>query len=455
MCPLKRIDAPKNVARFLAVFCAVLITLSGETSARAISLIRDTEIENTIRVYSRPIFEAAGLEASDIQIHIVNDTTLNAFVAGGQRLFINTGLLMRAEHAGQVIGVIAHESGHISGGHLVRLQESLQHSTAKSILAMVLGGIAAVATGQAEAAGAVIAGGATLQQRSILSYTRSMEQAADQAAVVFLDDAGYSGRGLLQFLGTLSGQELLSSERQDPYLQSHPLTRDRIEFMRNHVATSRNSDAPLRNDLVRAHERMRAKLKGYINPPSRTLREYKADDPGFAARYARAVAFQRLFKIDEALALVDGLLAESPNDPFLYELKGDVLQDAGRVAESIPPYQKAIEMLPWAALIRINLAQSQLELNDQRMSDAALENLQQALRHEPEVPLLWRLLATAYARGDDQANVMLSLAEEALLNGKKSEARYRAKRAMMLFPEGSASWVRAQDIQQIAKKKKQ
>ena len=451
---MKRINVPKNVARLLAAFCAVLITLSGLTSARAISLIRDTEIENTIRVYSRPIFEAAGLEASDIQIHIVNDTTLNAFVAGGQRLFINTGLLMRAEHAGQVIGVIAHETGHISGGHLVRLQESLRHSTAKSILTLVLGGIAAVATGQAEAAGAVIAGGATIQQRSILSYTRTMEQAADQAAVAFLDEAGYSGRGLLQFLSTLSGQELLSSERQDPYLRSHPLTRDRIEFMRNHVATSRSSDTPLRNDLVRAHARLRAKLKGFINPPPRTLREYKADDASFAARYARAIAFKEQFKIDKSLALLEGLLSESPNDPFLHELKGDVLQDAGRIAESIPPYQKAVEMLPWAALIRISLAQSQLELNDRQMSDAALENLQQAVRYEPEVPILWRLLATAHARNDDQANVMLSLAEEALLNGKKSEARHRSTRAMALLPEGSASWIRAQDIKQAAKKKK-
>ncbi len=451
---MKRIHVPKIVARLLAVLCAVLITLSGQTSARAISLIRDTEIENTIRFYSAPIFEAAGLQASDIQIHIVNDPGLNAFVAGGQRLFINSGLLMRAEHAGQVIGVIAHETGHISGGHLVRLQESLRHSTAKSILTMVLGGIAAVATGQAEAAGAVIAGGATIQQRSILSYTRSMEQAADQAAVEFLDEAGYSGRGLFQFLGTLSGQELLSAERQDPYLRSHPLTRDRIEFMRNHVASSKNSDKPLRRDIVRAHERMRAKLKGFINPPSRTLREYKADDTSFAARYARAVAFKKLFKIDEALELLDGLLTESPDDPFIYELKGDVLQDAGRVAESITPYRKAVEILPWAALIRISLAQSQLETNDNTQSDAALENLLQAVRYEPEIPLLWRLLATAYARTDDQANVMLALAEEAMLNGKKPEARQRAAHAMELLPEGSAGWIRAQDIRQATEKKK-
>ncbi len=452
---MKSIRVPKIFADVAAVFCFVLITLSNQTTARAISLIRDTELENTIRVFSAPIFDAAGLQASDIQIHIVNDPTLNAFVAGGQRLFINTGLLMRAKHAGQVIGVIAHETGHISGGHLVRLQESLSHSTAKSILTLVLGGLAAVASGQAEAAGAVIAGGATVQQRSLLSYTRSMEQAADQAAAGFLEESGYSGRGLMEFLGTLSGQELLSTESQDPYLRSHPLTQDRIEFMRRHVATSKNSNNPLPIDIQRAHDRMRAKLKGFINPPSRTLREYKADDQSFHARYARAIAYKELHKIDKSLEILDNLISEKPNDPFLYELKGDVLQDAGRVAESIAPYSKAIEILPWAALIRVNLAQSQLETNEPAMSDAALENLQQALRYEPEIPLLWRLLATAYARKDDQAHVMLALAEEAMLNGKRSEAQHRAKRAMDLLSEGSASWVRAQDIQNATKKKKE
>ncbi len=451
---MKHIMLPKSVAAFAAVFCAVLITLSSQTTARGISLIRDTEIEKTIRVFSSPIFEAAGLKASDIQIHIVNDPSLNAFVAGGQRLFINAGLLMRAEHAGQVIGVIAHETGHISGGHLLRLQESLRNSTAKSILTLVLGGLAAVASGKPEAAGAVIAGGASIQQRSILSYTRSMEQAADQAAASFLDEAGYSGKGLLQFLGTLSNQELLSTESQDPYIRSHPLTRDRIEFMRNHVARSQYSNDPIPGDIGEAHDRMRAKLKGFINPPSRTLREYKADDRGFSARYARAIAYKKLHKIDEALGSLNDLIAESPNDPFLYELQGDILQDAGRVSESIPPYRKAVEILPWAALIRINMAQSQLELNNRDASDAALENLLQTSRYEPEIPLLWRLLATAYARIDDQANVMLALAEEAILNGKRSEARQRANRALELLPKGSASWMRAQDIQNATEKKK-
>lgn len=423
---LVRFRTPDLIARLLAAGCFVLTVLSGPTSANAISFIRDTEIENTIRVFSAPIFKAAGLDIADVQIHIVNDPTLNAFVAAGQRLFINTGLLMRAEHAGQVIGVIAHEAGHISGGHLVRLHESLRGSTAKAVLTTLFGGVAA-------------------------SYTRSMEQSADQAAVTYLDEAGYSGRGLAEFLGTLSKQEALLTGSQDIYLRSHPLTRNRIKFMDDHVSTSEFSDTPLPADVQEAHDRMRAKLKGFINPPARTLREYKADDPSFSARYARAIAYKGLHEIDTSLALIDGLIAEYPNDPFLYELKGDVLQDAGRVAESISPYEKALEYLPWAALIRVNLAQSQLEAKDLDLGDAALENLLQAVRYEPEMPFLWRLLSTAYARGGDQANVMLALAEEALLTGNNSEAQQRATRALEMLPVGSAGARRAEDIQNAVK----
>jgi predicted Zn-dependent protease len=423
---LMRFKTSRLIVRLLAACCFVLVSLSGPTSAKAISFIRDTEIENTIRVFSAPIFKAAGLDIADVQIHIVNDPTLNAFVAAGQRLFINTGLLMRAEHAGQVIGVIAHEAGHISGGHLVRLHEGLRGSTAKSVLTTLFGGVAA-------------------------SYTRSMEQSADQAAVTYLDEAGYSGRGLAEFLGTLSKEEALLTGSQDIYLRSHPLTRNRIKFMNDHVAKSELSDKPLPADVREAHDRMRAKLKGFINPPARTLREYKADDPSFSARYARAIAYKELHDIDTSLALIDGLIAEHPNDPFLYELKGDVLQDAGRVAESISPYNKALEFLPWAALIRVNLAQSQLEAKDLDLGEAALQNLLQAVRYEPEMPFLWRLLSTAYARSGDQAKVMLSLAEEALLLGKPSEAAQRATRALEMLPEGSAGARRAQDIQNAAK----
>jgi predicted Zn-dependent protease len=336
---------------------------------------------------------------------------------------------------------------------LARLHEKLQNSTAKTILTYVLGGVAAVASGNPSAAAAVIAGGATIQQRTLLSYTRTMEQAADQAAVSFLEDTEKSSVGLLEFLGTLASQEFLVTANQDPYIRSHPLTRDRMEFLRNEVRNSEFSGTSIADDLKRAHDRMRAKLKGFLNPVGRTLREFKSTDPRVPARYARAIAYKESNQVEKSLALINGLIAEFPQDPFFHELKGDILQDAGRVADSIAPYRRAVKILPWAALIRTNLAQSLLELNDLNASREALDNLHKAVRYEPDSAIIWRLMAKAYANEDDQANVMLSLAEAALLSGKHEVAQYRATRAMDLLAPGSAGWLRAQDIQNVSTEK--
>lgn len=444
---MKRILEIRVASLFLASLCMSLITPLSKSAAREFSFIRDTEIENTIRVYTYPIFEAAGLTASAVKIHLLNDPVLNAFVAGGQNIFINTGLLMRADDAGQVIGVLAHETGHITGGHLARIQNELKNSTARTIIAMVLGGLAAVASGQADAAVGVLAGSATLGQRSLLNYTRSMEQNADQAAVDYLETAGLSSKGLLQFLGILAEQESLVVEYQDPYVRSHPLTQDRIKFMENHVANSALSKLPTPENLQILHDRMRAKLKGFLNPPNRTLTEYKSGDQSFSAKYARAIAFKKLHKIDEAVEIVEGLIQDSPEDPFLHELKGDILQDGGRIRESVIPYRKAVQLLPWAALIRTSLAKSLLELNDPAADVEAGENLAEALRYEREAPGIWRLAATAYDRNGDRGNVMLALAEAAMLQGQYSEAVVRAARASELLPNGSGGWIRAQDIQ--------
>jgi predicted Zn-dependent protease len=448
---LKRITVLRALSVVAIICLGVLITLPGTAAARGFSFVRDTEIENTIRVYTASIFKAAGLRSSDVRILLVNDPTLNAFVTGGQNIFINTGLLMRATGANQVIGVLAHETGHITGGHLARIQDNLRNATAQTIMTFVLGGLAAVASGEAGAAQAVIAGGAQIQRASVLNYTRSMEQNADQAAANFMDAADVSSEGLLDFLHVLSEQEAMIVASQDPYVRSHPLTQDRIKFLQNHIAKSPHSKSQTPENLRVMHDRMRGKLKGFINPPARTLNEFTADDPTIGAKYARAVAFKRLHRVDEAMAIMDALLAASPEDPFFHELKGDILQDAGRIRASIIPYREAVRILPWAALIRTNLAQSLLELNEPEADDEALTHLSDAIRYEPESARTWRLLSTAYARQGDQGNVMLALAEEAMLRGRKPEAGSRAKRALDLLPHGSSAWFRAQDIRNAAK----
>jgi predicted Zn-dependent protease len=447
---LKRIIVRRAFTMIAAICLGVLITPTSTAAARGFSFIRDTEIENTIRVYTTPVFKAAGLQSSDVRIYLLNDPSLNAFVTNGQNIFVNTGLLMRATGVNQVIGVLAHETGHITGGHLARIQDNLRNATAQTIMTFVLGGLAAVASGQPGAAQAVIAGGAHVQKASVLSYTRSMEQNADQAAANFLDTAKISSRGLLDFLNVLSEQESLIAASQDPYARSHPLTVDRIKFLQNHIAHSPNASAVTPKHLQIMHDRMRGKLKGFLNPPKRTLNEFKPGDDSIGAKYARAVAFKRLHRIDEALAIMNALLAASPADPFFHELKGDILQDAGRVRDSITPYREAVRILPWAALIRTNLAQSLLELNEPNADDEALKSLIDAIRYEPEEARTWRLLSTAYARHGDQGNVMLALAEEAMLRGRKPEAGQRAERALALLPQGSGAWFRAQDIRNAA-----
>ncbi len=445
--------APRLSALILLVALAISWS-SSRVSAQGFSLIRDTEIENTIRVYTAPLFRAAGLDASSVRLHLVNDARLNAFVAGGMRIFIHTGLLTTASHPGQVIGVMAHEIGHITGGHLARIQEGLKAATAQSIIATILGGAAAAAAGRPEGIGAAVLGGGTIGQRSILAYTRDHEQAADQAALRYLDGSRQSSRGLLEIMMILKREEGIYGASLDPFIRSHPLTENRIRFIQNHIEQSEFSDVPIPDDLMAAHYRMRGKILGFLDPPIDTLRRYDASDPSMEAKYARTVAYMKLNETEKALAILDPLIDATPQDPFLHELRGDILRDAGRPQEAAAEYQKAIEILPWAALIRLSLAQTQIAINDPNELDATVANIKEAIRYEAEIPRAWRQLAIAYGRQQKHGLVSHALAEEALLKGDIRTARERATRAMRLLPNGSAEWIRSQDIELQAKRLK-
>ena len=415
-------------------------------AAERVTFIRDTEIENTIRAYTAPLFAAAGLDAAFVRIHLIKDRRLNAFVAGGQQIFLHTGLLRRAENAGQVIGVLSHEIGHIAGGHLARLDEQLKNASVQSIVALVLAIPAAVVSGDSRVGAAILSGGTALTQNSVLQFTRTMESAADQAAVTFLDRSQISAQGMLEFLELLVNQESIYSSGNSPYLSTHPITRERVDFVRNHLKNSKLARRPLPSQLNNMHRRMRGKLNGFIDPPEQTLAAYSADSPDIEAQYARAVALMRQNDVDEALAIADRLLAQSRNDPFFLELKADILRNAGRVREALAPYQAAVAIAPWAALIRVNLAQAQLELNDNSLTHHALDNVNEALRYEPTLVQAWHLAAIAYGRIQDFGNLALALAERSELQGRKSDTRRYVKQAMKILPEGSPAWQRAQDI---------
>ncbi|MDM7947160.1 MAG: M48 family metalloprotease [Oceanibaculum nanhaiense] len=432
----------------VAIILSVVIASSPlPAMAAGMSLIRDTEIENTIRDYATPLFAAAGLQPDNIRIFIVNGDDINAFVAGGQNLFLNSGLLVRSDNPNQIMGVIAHETGHIAGGHLARLQDELRRASIAQILSMVLGAVAVAASGQGEAGMGVMVGGSEMARRVLLQYNRNQEQAADQAGVKYLDEIGQSSRGMVEILEKLSGQEMLLASRQSPYVRSHPLTSERMNFVRNHLANSPYADAPPPEGFPMRHKRMVAKLHGFMQQPGKTLMDYPASDTSLPARYARAIAYYRIPDLNRAVPAIDALIADHPDDPYFRELKGQMLYENGRVAEAQKAYAEAIERLPDAPLVRAAHAETLLALNKEDDTRWALAELQESVRQQPENSRAWRQLAIAHGRLGDTGLAALALAEEALLTGQRQTARQQARRAQAQLPTGSPGWLRAEDIE--------
>ena len=444
----------KRIKSLAACLPLIVMLAAPPADAEAARFIRDAEIENTIRAYSAPLFAAAGLNSKDVKILIVHDDTLNAFVFGGMNLFIHTGLLLQSEHAGQLIAVIAHETAHIAGGHLSRMSNRMRSASSAQIIALILGAAASIATGSGQAGQAILLGGGELARQGVFRFSRAQESAADQAALGYLERTGQSARGMAEFLEIMGKQEQLTVGRQPSYLRTHPITRDRIDHVNNFIANSRFSDTPVRREFAEMHRRMIAKLWGFLRPPAKTFNRYKEGDDSVDARYARAIAYYRLPDLANALPLVDGLIAENPEDPYFQELKGQILFENGRGAEAIGPYDKAVRLSPASALLRIGLARALLEQADPSLTKRALAHLKQAVRLERENPFAWSQLAIAYGRDRQFGMSALALAEAALARGNKKEARNQAKRAAKRLKRGQAGRLRADDIGRAARKKK-
>jgi predicted Zn-dependent protease len=430
-----------RLAGVIAISAALWQPPAHAQQGQRIQFIRDAETETIVRTYATPIFRVAGLNPDDINVHLINDRSLNAFVAMGLNMFFHTGLLLRTEHPGQLIGVIAHETGHISGGHIARLPEAMRDAWA----AMIVSLLGAAAAGRGDAAIASVMAGQHIAERGLLRYTRTLESSADQAAVQFLDRTQQSARGLAEFLQILVDQELMIADRQDPYVRTHPITRERVDFVQNWVENSRFSNAPVRPDFVAMHRRMRAKLLGYIDPP-RALVQYRENDPSLEARYARAFAFYRRGDFARALPPVDSLLKDHPDDPWFNETRGQFTYENGDPKGSLPYYEKSVAAVPTNALLRQGLAAAQIATEDPAMIRAAIGHLETARGREPENGETFRLLAVAYGRDNQIGMAALAQAELAMIQGQRTAARGLAERAERLLPPGSPHILRAQDI---------
>lgn len=429
----------------LAALVLALLAAPVAEPPSAQGLIRDAEIENTIDGWVGPLVESAGFQKSEVRFHIVRNPNVNAFVTGGKQIFLTTGLLVTSAHPGQVMGVVAHELGHITGGHLVRLGSAAQDAGFLQAVGVLIGAAGGIASGDGDAILAGVLMGQNLAERSFTSYTRAHERSADQVAVDLLDKVGVSSRGLLELMQTLENREQLAPNRQDPYLRTHPLTRDRISFVENHVASS-SSDRTFDADDLLAHRRMVAKLRGFLDAPERTLRTYREADDSVEARYGRAIALYRSARLDEALELIDGLIAEAPDDPYYRELRGQVLFENGRLAEAREDYERSLQLLPDEPLLLAGLAHVYLELGRSELTGKAVEVLEKAVRKDRMMVTAWRLSAIAYGRSGKLGLSALSSAEHALVTGRRGQAAHHAKKALRLLPAGSPARLRARDI---------
>ena len=413
--------------------------------AAAAGLIRDAEIERTLRTMTAPIFQAAGYRPGGIDLYILNDRSLNAFVANGNNMFLHTGLLETLETPEELMAVIAHETGHIAGGHQARRQINVRNARGPALLGLLVG-IAAGVAGAGEAGTAVAAGSQAAILRTLLRYNRGEEAAADQAALDYLARARVDPTGLLKLLGRFRGQEVFNLGNVDPFILTHPLSVERLQLIERRVAEAEKRTFPANPSRDYWHGRMRAKLIGFLDSPERVLNRLEGETETEEVLYSKAVALYRLPAMREAVAATDRLIALRPNDPFYIELKGQILFETGQAEQAVPLYRRAVRLAPGEPLLEAGLGRALLSLNRPEADAEALEVLQNARRRDLGDATALRALATAYSRAGDQGMAGLATAERYALTGHIRDARVHARRAASVMPEGSPGWLRAQDI---------
>ena len=413
-------------------------------------LIRDAELEQLLRDYTQPILKAAGLAQQNIRVIIINDRSFNAFVMDGRRIFVNAGALMESTTPNQIIGVLAHEAGHIAGGHLSRLREQLAQAQSQMIIAMVLGLGAMVAASKSGRdvgnPSAALLGPQSMIQRSLLSYQRAQEEQADRAGVRFLNEIQQSPKGMHDTFKRMADQILFLAKGADPYTQSHPMPAERVSALAIYAKTSPYWDAKDTPELQLRHDMARAKLVGFLERRDSVARKYPTTDTSIPARYARAIATYRHSDLRAATSQIDALIHDMPNNPYFYELKGQALLEGAKAAEAVEPLRRAAKLAPNPALIQVMLAQALIALNSPKLADEAVTLLRTALAREPEIPEGYAQLAMAYGRKGDLAQADLASAQAAFTRGDYKTARELAARAKTRFAVGSPGWVKADDI---------
>ena len=411
--------------------------------------LRDTEIEETLRDFTDPILLAGGLSPKSVDIYFLADPELNAFVTRGQNIFLHSGLILQAETPNELKGVIAHEAGHIVGGHIVRSDYGTRSAYGAMLLAAGVG-LAAILAGETSAGAMVLGGSSSFAATEAAAYSRINESAADQYAATFLEQTGQSGQGLIDFFDNFRAQEHLSNARRYEYFRSHPLSADRMDKLRERVAESDYADrADPPEDLFR-FAMMQAKLRGFLDSPQQVFNRFPPEDMSKPARYARSVAHFRGANVNAALREIDTLIADEPDNPYFHELKAQILYESGRREEALPSARRALELMPDAPLLKLALATSLIETDREPEMQEALELLKTVTIDEPRNAMAWRQMARAYQGLNEPAFARYASAEAHYSVGDIESARSFAGRAQKDLPRSAPQWRRASDIIAVA-----
>ncbi|MCK1311508.1 MULTISPECIES: M48 family metalloprotease [unclassified Bradyrhizobium] len=458
---LFQIALRKKATALISLLAAAAIALTPFSAAHAQAkgppVLRDTETEQLLREYTRPILRVAGLEKQNIQMVIVNEGSFNAFVADGRRIFVNYGAILQSETPNQIIGVLAHETGHLAGGHLSKLREQLANAQTQMIIAMLLGaGAMAVGStrgsgsagnnGLANAGAAALAGPQEMIRRTLLSYQRQQEENADRAGVKFLTATQQSPRGMYETFKRFTSESLFAARGADPYLQSHPMPAERVASLQEFASASPYWDKKDDPALQLRHDMVRAKISAFMERPETVYRRYPLTNDSMPARYARAISTYLHGDLRSALTQIDALIQVQPNNAYFYEVRGQALLEGGKPAEAIPALRKAVALSNNAPLIEMLLGQALVGSDNKAYTDDAVRILRAAVAREPEAVLGYMQLAMAYGRKGDYAEADLASAQAAYLRGDNKTARELATRAKTRFAVGTPGWVKADDI---------
>ncbi len=451
-----RLLAPSLFARPVAVGLAALALLSVSVQpVAAQSVLRDAETEALLHDMATPLIVAAGLDPKNVDIVLVNDSSVNAFVAGGQAVYVHSGLINEADNVNQLQGVVAHELGHVVGGHAID-SRGMEAANRISILSLLLAG-AAVAAGGGEAAMGVLMAGQQAALGKYIAYTRGQEEQADAAGAKFLSAAGISGRGSVEFFHKLLNLENrygVTRTDDDAFYTDHPMTDDRIAFLQDTYEKDPAWNKPVDAGLEARFQRVKAKLFGYLATPADTMQTYPDYMTGVPARYARAYAFHKDGFLDKAMAEADSLLAGAPNDPYFLELKGQILLEAGKPVDALAPLRRATEMTGNQPLIATTFGHALIAADDAANSEGhtgahfaeAQRVLKSAVARDRDNPFAWYQLGIVYAAAGDLPRAQLASAEQQSLSGNMVAALRSAEAAAAGLKPGTPDALRAQDI---------